>query len=106
MYPYEYVVCCMPHVAQKKRPEVHGGWSSASATLFSVIMLDGLTRARLKQQSPALGAAMWILAIAGPVLLTLIATHSSLFRGGFQFCSRVLVVTLAVLRGMRPALTA
>ena len=69
-------------------------------------MLDGLTRARLKQQSPALGAAMWILAIAGPVLLTLTATHSSLFRGGFQFCSLVLVVALAVVRGMRPALTA
>jgi signal transduction histidine kinase len=56
----------------------------------------------------ALRAAVWVLAIAGPVLLTLAALplHSALFRGGFQFSALVLVVMLAVVGGMRPALTA
>jgi K+-sensing histidine kinase KdpD len=41
-------------------------------------------------------------------LLTLAALplHSAAFRGGFQFSALVLVVTLAVAGGMRPAVTA
>lgn len=71
-------------------------------------MLEGLTSARLRPQSPALRAAVWVLAIAGPALLTLAALplHSALFRGGFQFSALVLVVTVGVAGGMRPALTA
>jgi signal transduction histidine kinase len=71
-------------------------------------MLDGLTRARPRRQPPALRAAVWVLAVAGPALLTLAALplHSALFRGGFQFSALLLVVTLAVAGGMRPALTA
>jgi signal transduction histidine kinase len=70
-------------------------------------MLDGLASAPLRRPA-ALQAAAWVLAIAGPVLLTLAALplHSALFRGGFQFSALVLVVTLAVAGGMRPALTA
>jgi len=71
-------------------------------------MLEGLTRAPLRHQSPALRAAVWVLAIAGPALLTLTALplHSALFRSRFQFSALVLVVTLAVAGGMRPALSA
>jgi signal transduction histidine kinase len=71
-------------------------------------MLEGLTSAPLRPQSPALRAAVWVLAIAGPTLLTLTALplHSALLRGSFQFFALVLVVTLAVAGGMRPALTA
>jgi len=52
---------------------------------------------------------VWVLAVAGPALLTLaaLAPHSAAFRGGFQqFSALVLVVTLAAVGGMRPALTA
>jgi signal transduction histidine kinase len=71
-------------------------------------MVDGLTSAPLRRQPPALRAAVWVLAVAGPALLTLAALplHSALFRGGFQFAALLLVVTLAVAGGMRPALTA
>jgi signal transduction histidine kinase len=71
-------------------------------------MLDGLTRARLSPQPPGLRAAVWVLAVAGPALLAVAALplHSALFRGGFQFSALLLVVTLAVAGGMRPALTA
>lgn len=53
-------------------------------------------------------AAVWVLAVAGPAFLTVAALplHSVLVRGGFQFFALVLVVTLAVVGGMRPALTA
>ncbi|HUB39738.1 MAG TPA: GAF domain-containing sensor histidine kinase [Streptosporangiaceae bacterium] len=70
-------------------------------------MLDGLASAQLRQPA-ALRAAAWVVAIAGPVLLTLaaLAPHSPLFRGGFQFSALVLVVAIAVVGGMRPALTA
>ncbi len=56
----------------------------------------------------ALRAAVWVLAITGPAVLTLAALplHSALFRSGFQFSALVLVVTLAVAGGMRPALIA
>ncbi|HUC22585.1 MAG TPA: histidine kinase [Streptosporangiaceae bacterium] len=56
----------------------------------------------------AFRAAVWVLAIIGPALLTFAALplHSALFRGGFQFSALVLIVTLAVAGGMRPAITA
>jgi signal transduction histidine kinase len=62
----------------------------------------------LGQRLPALQAAVWVLAVAGPAFLTVAALppHPALFRGGFQFLALVLVVTLAVVGGMRPALTA
>jgi signal transduction histidine kinase len=71
-------------------------------------MLEGLITARLRPQSPALRTAVWVLAIAGPALLTLAALplHSALFRGGFQFSALVLTLNIAVAGGMRPALTA
>ena len=70
-------------------------------------MLDGLASAPLKRPA-ALRAAVWVLAIAGPALLTVAALplDSALFRSGFQFSALVLVVMLAVAGGMRPALTA
>ena len=70
-------------------------------------MLDGLASVPLRRPA-ALQAAVWVLAITGPVLLTLAAlpVHSALFRDGFQFSALVLVVTLAAAGGMRPALTA
>jgi signal transduction histidine kinase len=66
-----------------------------------------LVSAPLKR-STALRAAVWVVAVVGPVLLTLAALplHSVLFRGGFQFSAGVLVMTVAVVGGMRPALTA
>jgi signal transduction histidine kinase len=69
--------------------------------------LEGLASAPLRRPA-ALRATIWVLAITGPVLLTLAALplHSALFRGGFQFSALVLVVTLAVAGGMRPAVTA
>jgi hypothetical protein len=56
----------------------------------------------------AVRAAVWVLAITAPALLILAALplHSDLSRGGFQLSALVLVVTLAVAGGMRPALTA
>ena len=70
-------------------------------------MLEGPVSAPLRRPA-ALRAAVWVLAITGPALLTVAALplHSALFRGGFQFSALVLVVTLVVVGGMRPALTA
>ena len=60
------------------------------------------------RRPPAVQAAVWVLAVAGPAFLTVAALplHSVLVRGGFQFFALVLVVTLAVVGGVRPALTA
>jgi signal transduction histidine kinase len=60
------------------------------------------------QPSAPLRLAVWVLALGGPALLTLAALplQSVIFRGGCQFSALVLVVTLAVVGGMRPALTA
>jgi signal transduction histidine kinase len=70
-------------------------------------MLDGLASVPVRRAA-ALRAAVWLLAITGPVLLTLAALplHSALFRDGLQFSALVLVVTLAVTGGMWPAITA
>jgi len=72
---------------------------------------DGITGdgwAAEVRRPAALWAAVWVLAITGPALLTFAALplHSPLFRGGFQFAALLLVVTLAVAGGMRPAITA
>jgi len=73
-----------------------------------VSVLDGMTGALLRQQSPVLRGAAWILAIAGPALLTLAALslHSALLQGGYLFVALVLVLVLAVVGGTWPALTA
>lgn len=67
-----------------------------------------MTSPSLRKQSPVLRAAVWVLAVAGPALLTVaaLALHSALCRDGFQYFALVLVVALAVVGGMRPALTA
>ena len=72
-----------------------------------VSLLYGLTRPQLKW-GPAVRTAAWVLAVAGPLSLTLAALplHWALFRTGFQFSALVLVVTIAVAGGMRPAVTA
>jgi signal transduction histidine kinase len=75
---------------------------------FDVVsLLYGLTRPQLKW-GPAVRIAAWVLAVAGPVSLTLAALplHSAFFRSGFQFSALVLVVTIAVAGGMRPAIAA
>lgn len=70
-------------------------------------MLDGLAEVPLRRPA-TLRATVWLLAVTGPGLLTLAALslHSALFRGGFQLSALVLVVTLAVVGGLGPALTA
>ena len=52
--------------------------------------------------------AAWVLAVAGPVLLTLAALplRSSLVLGGFLFSMMLVVIVAATLGGARPALTA
>jgi signal transduction histidine kinase len=74
----------------------------------------GQTSAWVRQRPPALRATAWILAVAGPALLTLAARSLSLheeavtglLQGGCWFGSLVLVVALTVIGGIRPALTA
>jgi len=70
-------------------------------------MLEGFASAPPRRPA-ALRVAVWVLAITGPALLTLAALplHSALFRSGFQFSALVLVVTLAVVGGLRPAVSA
>lgn len=52
--------------------------------------------------------AAWVLAVVGPVLLTLAALplRSSLVLGGFLFSMMLVVIVAATLGGVRPALTA
>ena len=70
-------------------------------------MLDGQAGVPLRR-SAALRAAVWVLAVTGPALLTLatLPLHSALSQDGLQFSALALVVTLSVAGGMRPALTA
>ena len=70
--------------------------------------LGGLAIAWLTQRPPALRVAAWTLAVAGPALLTLaaLALDSTFFQGGFLLSALILVIALAVLGGIRPALTA
>ena len=71
-------------------------------------VLGGPASAWLRQRPPALRAAAWLLAVAGPALLTLAALSlgSALLQGGFLFAALVLVTVLAAIGGSRPALTA
>ena len=70
--------------------------------------MEGLTSAWLRWRPPAWRVAVWVLALAGPALLTLAAQplHSALGQGGFLFAALLLVIALAVAGGTRPALAA
>jgi signal transduction histidine kinase len=67
-----------------------------------------MTSAWLRQRPRSLRVVLWVLAVAGPALLTMAALrlHSSLIENGFLFSALILVVALAVAGGVRPALTA
>jgi signal transduction histidine kinase len=67
-----------------------------------------LACAWLTQRSPTRRAAAWVLALAGPALVTLalIPFRSSLSVGGFLFCMLLVVIAVAVIAGAQPALTA
>jgi signal transduction histidine kinase len=73
-----------------------------------VSLPSGLVGTWLGRRSPARGVAAWVLAVAGPVLLTLAALplRSSLVLGGFLFSMMLVVIVAAALGGARPALTA
>jgi len=60
------------------------------------------------QSSAPVRWAVWVLALAGPALLSIAALplRSVIFRGSFQFSALALVLTLAVAGGKRPAFTA
>jgi signal transduction histidine kinase len=72
-----------------------------------VSALTGLAVAWLTQRSPNRRAAAWVLAVAGPVAVTLALYpfRSSLSLGGFLFCLLVLVLADAAIGGTWPALT-
>ncbi|HEX4102714.1 MAG TPA: GAF domain-containing protein [Pseudonocardiaceae bacterium] len=69
-------------------------------------MLGGLRGTWLSQLSPTRQVAAWVLAVAGPALLTLAALEllSSLVLGGFLFCTLLVVMAVAVIGGTWPAL--
>ncbi len=69
---------------------------------------SGLVGAWLRPRSPARRAAAWVLAVAGPAVLTLAALplRSSLVLGGFLFSMMLVVIAAAVLGGTLPALAA
>lgn len=71
-------------------------------------MLGGLRGTWLRQLSPTRQVAAWVLAVAGPALITLAALgwQSSLVLGGFLFCTLLVVMAVAVIGGTRPALAA
>lgn len=82
--------------------------SKPSVTLRVVSLLDGRAGAWLRQRPPIRRAVAWVLAIAGPVVITLIAVvlRSSLLLGGFLFSTLLVVIVVAVIGGVRPAFTA
>ena len=69
--------------------------------------MTGLAVAWLTQRSPTRRAAAWVLAVAGPVgvTLALYPFRSSLSLGGFLFCVLMVVLAVAAIGGTRPALT-
>jgi signal transduction histidine kinase len=73
-----------------------------------VSLPSGLVGAWLRRRSPIRLVAAWVLAVAGPALLTLAALplRSSLVLGGFLFSMMLVVIVAATLGGARPALTA
>ena len=68
--------------------------------------LGRLAGAWLGQRSPARRVAAWVLAVAGPALLMLgaLPLRSSLVLGGFLFSALLVVIAVAVLGGVWPAL--
>jgi signal transduction histidine kinase len=72
-----------------------------------VSVLGALALAWLRQRSPARRLAAWVLAIAGPALLTVAALPlgSSLVLGGFLFSALIVVIVVALIGGKWPALT-
>src|SRR2546423_12437779 len=79
-----------------------------SVALKVVRVLHGPAGVWLGQRSPTRRAVAWILAVAGPALLTLasVPLRSSLVLGGFLFSALLVVIAVAVIGGTRPALTA
>jgi len=71
-------------------------------------VLGGLGGAWLRQRSPGRQVVAWVLAVAGPALLTLasLALPSPLVLGGFLFSMLLVVIVVAVIGGTRPALAA
>ena len=71
-------------------------------------MPSGLVGAWLRRRSLARRVAAWALAVGGPALLTLasLPLRSSLVLGGFLFSLILVVIAVAVLDGVLPALTA
>ena len=69
-------------------------------------MLGGLRGTWLRQRSRTRQVAAWVLAAAGPALLTLatLGLRSSLVLGGFLFSTLLVVMAVAVIGGTRPAL--
>jgi signal transduction histidine kinase len=60
----------------------------------------------LRQQSPTRRISAWVIAVAGPALVTLalLPFRPSLGPGGFLFCTLLVVMAVAVIGGTRPAL--
>jgi signal transduction histidine kinase len=79
---------------------------SRTGELKDVKVLGGLRGTWLRQLSPTRQVAAWVLAMAGPALLTLAALllHSPLVLGGFLFSTLLTVIAAAVIGGTRPAL--
>jgi hypothetical protein len=68
-----------------------------------VSALGRLAGAWLRQRSPTRQVVAWVLAVAGPALLTLAALplRSSLVLGGFLFSALLVVIAVAVIGGGR-----
>jgi K+-sensing histidine kinase KdpD len=71
------------------------------------VLLDSLGGRWLRQLSPTRSVVAWVLAVGGPLLLTLAALplHSEQVLGGFLFCMLLVVIAVAVIGGTWPALT-
>jgi K+-sensing histidine kinase KdpD len=72
-----------------------------------VSVLGGRAGKWLRQRSTTRRAAAWVLAVAGPGLVTLAALpfRSSVGLGGFLFCVLLVVIADAVIGGVWPAIT-
>ncbi len=70
-------------------------------------VLGGLADAWLWQRSPTRRVVAWVLAVAGPGLLTLAALplRSSLVLGGFLFPTLLVVIAVAIIGGTLPTFT-
>jgi two-component system, OmpR family, sensor histidine kinase KdpD len=73
-----------------------------------VSLPSGLVGEWLRRRPPIRRVAAWVLAVAGPAVLTLAALplRSSLVLGGFLFSMMLVVIVAAVLGGALPALAA